>query len=66
MNNEEAIKKYLEKIAKAEKHLARIEQYLDDHGEVGPQDVNWAHVGTMTHLADELETLTKFINGEDW
>lgn len=25
MNNEEAIKKYLEKIAKAEKHLARIE-----------------------------------------
>ena len=61
----EAIKKYLEKIAKAEKHLARIKQSLDDHGEVTPEDVNLGHVGSMGYLASELETLTKIINGED-
>ena len=60
--NAKAIKRYLQHIGRAQNAMFFIEQYLDDHGEVAPDDVNWAHVGDMGHVADKLEELLQFIS----
>ncbi len=31
----------------------------------GDVDTNWGHVGSMEHLADQLEDLCKLLRGED-
>jgi hypothetical protein len=35
--------------------LAEIARFVEDHGEVAPDNVTWADVGTMAHLAAALQ-----------
>ena len=57
------ISKYANQIGRAQSALNRLAQYLDDHGEVGPDDVTYAHVGSMEHLANQLSELQDMIDG---
>lgn len=60
--NTSALDAYVKMIARAEKSLERLTQYMLDHGEVFPDDVTWAHVGTMAYIANELEDLKELID----
>lgn len=53
--NDAAVSSYLVAIDKASDNLKVIQQYLDDHGEIMPDDVNWAHVSEMNYLAEVLK-----------
>ena len=57
------IEAYLAQIGAAQTALARISQFLDDNGEVNPDDVNWATVGTMAHIAAQLAEIKNVIDG---
>lgn len=62
-NQETALEAYIRNMAKAEEALDRINQYIEDRGEVSPDEVNWSHVGWMASIASELSQLQDQIDG---
>ena len=38
--------------------LARLKALSDDHFNVGPDEVDWADVGTLAHYAELLKRIT--------
>ncbi|MFO0992575.1 MAG: hypothetical protein U1E67_11675 [Hyphomicrobiales bacterium] len=38
--------------------LKRLTALSDDHFDVGPDEVNWGHVGTLAHYAELLKRIT--------
>ncbi len=38
--------------------LARLTALSDDHFNVGPDEVDWGHVGTLAHYAELLKRIT--------
>ena len=38
--------------------LARLKVLSDDHFNVGPDEVDWGHVGTLAHYAELLKRIT--------
>ena len=60
--NEEALNTYIDRVAKAKELADSIALYIDDHGEVAPDDVTWNHVGSMGQLIQDLEEIEKFIH----
>lgn len=57
----EAYKALEEKKRHAKELLARLNI---DIGEMGSQPVNWADVGSMTHVIDLLNEVDQFVNGK--
>jgi hypothetical protein len=55
------IREYLNRIALAKPILADLQAYLDDHGEVAPDDVTWADVGSMARLLADLRDIQRYI-----
>lgn len=56
---------YLESVEAAKAELKRIEEYLEDFGEVLPEDVNWGDVGFMSTIAYRLAEITQMIDGNE-
>lgn len=44
--------------ARIDTMLARLEALSDDHFNVGPDEINWGHVGTLAHYAELLKRIT--------
>lgn len=38
--------------------LARLSALSDEHFDVQPDEVNWGHVGTLSHYAELLKRIT--------
>ena len=38
--------------------LKRLSALSDEHFDVGPDEVNWGHVGTLAHYAELLKRIT--------
>ena len=38
--------------------LARLTALSDEHFNVGPDEINWGHVGTLAHYAELLKRIT--------
>jgi hypothetical protein len=38
--------------------LARLKGLSDEHFGYGPEEINWAHVGTVAHYAELLKRIT--------
>ena len=55
------IEAYLVQLAAAAAIVADMTQYLDDHGEVAPDDITWAHVGSMRRLHNDLQDIQNYI-----
>jgi len=51
----DAIDQYVLQCGDALAALKRLTEYVEDHGEVAPDDVNWGHVGQMAYLAGLLQ-----------
>ena len=39
-------------------HIPALKALSDDHFNVGPDEVNWGHVGTLAHYAELLKRIT--------
>lgn len=63
MDNIQAIARYLNHIENAKIALDRIQKFLDDNGEIAPDEVNWGHVGTMAAIASDLIHVESIIDG---
>ena len=62
MMNDKAVGEYLNQLNRARVAINRINQYLDDNGEQTPEQINWGSVGSMEHLANELNHLKDMID----
>jgi hypothetical protein len=57
-NKEKAIEAFIIRKAEIDSMLERIKALSDDHFGVGPDDINWGHVGTLAHYAELLKRIT--------
>ena len=57
-SNEDALAAFVSKKAEIDAMLARLQALSEDHLCYGPDDVAWAHVGTLEHYADHLQRIT--------
>ena len=57
-DNRTALDAYIARKAEIDTMLARLKALSDDHFNVGPDEVDWGHVGTLTHYAELLKRIT--------
>ena len=53
-----ALDAYIARKAEIDTMLARLKALSDDHFNVGPDEVDWGHVGTLAHYAELLKRIT--------
>jgi hypothetical protein len=53
-----ALDAYIARKAEIDTMLARLTALSDDHFGIGPDEINWGHVGTLTHYAELLKRIT--------
>ena len=57
-SNDDALAAFVSKKAEIDTMLARLQSLSDDHFGWTPDQVNWAHVGTLGHYAELLKRIT--------
>jgi hypothetical protein len=57
-SNEDALAAFVSKKAEIDTMLARLRGLSADHFGYGPDEVTWAHVGSLEHYADLLKAIT--------
>ena len=57
-SNEDALAAFVSRKAEIDTMLARLQALSDDHFGYAPDEVTWAHVGTLEHYADLLKRMT--------
>ena len=57
-SNEDALAEFVSRKAEIDAMLARLRVLSDDHFGYAPDEVTWAHVGTLEHYADLLKRIT--------
>ena len=64
-SNEQALAAFVSRKAEIDATLTRLQALSDDHFGYAPDEVTWAHVGTLEHYADLLKrTDMAFNEGE--
>ena len=53
-----ALDAYIAKKIEIDTMLDRLKALSNDHFNVGPDEVDWGHVGTLTHYAELLKRIT--------
>ena len=53
-----ALNAFIARKAEIDTMLARLTALSDEHFNVGPDEVDWGHVGTLTHYAELLKRIT--------
>ncbi len=62
--NDNALTAYIARIAEIETLVESLAEFVDDHGGVNPEAVNWANVGTVTEVRNRLVEVASFIGLE--
>jgi hypothetical protein len=57
-SNEVALAAFVSRKAEIDTMLARLRVLSEDHFGYSPDEVTWAHVGTLEHYADLLKRIT--------
>ena len=57
-DNTAALNAFIAKKAEIDAALARLASLSDDHFNVGPDEVDWGHAGTLSHYAGLLKQIT--------
>jgi hypothetical protein len=57
-NKEQALAAFVARKAEIDAMLARLAALSADHFGTCPDEVNWGHVGTISHYASQLEQIT--------
>lgn len=61
-NKEKALDTFCHHLASARELMTMIRRHLDDHMEVGPDEVTWADAGSAAHVVEELKDVARFLN----
>jgi hypothetical protein len=56
--NQDALAAFISTKAEIDTMLARLQTLGEDHFGYAPDEVTWAHVGTLEHYADLLKRVT--------
>jgi len=59
-----ALDAYIKRTAEAAELLKRVSEYLDDMGEVAPDDVTWGNVGDMNRIIEKLSEIVAMCGGD--
>ena len=57
-SSEQALAAFVSKKAEIDAMLARLQALSEDHFGYAPDEVTWAHVGTLEHYAELLQRIT--------
>ena len=57
-NTASALDAFIVKKAEIDAMLERIQALSDDHFDTSPDEINWGHVGTLSHYAELLKRIT--------
>jgi hypothetical protein len=57
-NREQALDAFMARKAEIDKMLARLTALSADHFETSPEEIDWGHVGTLSHYAGLLRQIT--------
>lgn len=57
-NNDKAVQAFIAKKAEIDAMIKRIKTLSDDHFDASPDEINWGHVGTLSHYAELLKRIT--------
>jgi hypothetical protein len=61
MNNEQALNAFIVAIGQADELLKEFTEYMTENMmDIGPNEVNWAHVGDARHVVVLLEQIKDF------
>jgi len=61
-SNEKALAAFCNNVANARELLTLISRHLDNHMEVGPDEVNWAHAGDAGRIYESLKEVASTFN----
>lgn len=65
MNNKPtALNAFIAKKVDIDTMLKRLQDLSDNHFDTAPDEVNWADVGSLGHVAEQLKEITDFVFGE--
>jgi hypothetical protein len=57
-NTASAFDTFIAKKAEIDTMLERIKVLSDDHFDTSPDEINWGHVGTLSHYTELLKRIT--------
>jgi hypothetical protein len=60
-----ALDEYMAAQAAAAELLEDITEALDEHHGVGPDEINWGHVGDVNAVVEQLTAIKNFISGDE-
>jgi len=58
MMNEKSLSTFMAKIAEAQERLVELQNFVDEHLGVSPEDVSWGKVGDAGYIVEQLTNLT--------
>jgi hypothetical protein len=58
MGNEKALGNFIGVLGEARERLAELQEYIDNHMDANPDEVNYGHVGSAEYLLAQLTQLT--------
>jgi hypothetical protein len=61
-NQKKALAAFCHHVASARELTTLIARHLDDHMEVGPDEVNWANVGDANRIHEALKEIATTFN----
>ena len=61
-NNKKALQAFCTNVADARELVTLIARHLDDHMGMGPDEVNWAHVGDAGRIRESLKEIASTFN----
>lgn len=59
-NNENALNAYMCAISDIQSQLHKLDELIDNHMNISPEDVNWGHVGDAQHISELLHEVINF------
>jgi len=57
-DNSKALDAFIAAKLEIDSMLERLKALSDDHFETSPDEINWGHVGTLSHYRDKLREIT--------
>lgn len=63
-NKATSIDAFIARKAEIDAMLARLQALSDNHFDTAPDELNWADVGSLGHVAEQLKEITDFLFGE--
>jgi len=57
-SSRDALAAFVQKKAEIDAMLTRLQMLSDDHFNYSPDEITWAHIGTLAHYAELLKRVT--------